>query len=138
MVTAKDIDLDQRQRLQEMREHLRIRAHITDRTFGTEVVAECVQQVQPIIDTHADCTGEEINAAIARHFGVHFEEVRTRADIQRLEHKYLVEKREIGFGQLADELADSRVDALLFERIHAQPGARDRWVAVLNATSPRF
>jgi hypothetical protein len=132
VATAKEKYLDQRQRLQEMREHLRIRVSIADPSFGPEVVATCVRQVQPIIDAQADRTGEEINAALAQHFGVHFEEVRTQGDIQRLELKYLVERREIGFGQLADELADGAVDALLFERIHAAPGARDRWVAVLN------
>ena len=132
VVTTREKYLDQRQRLQKMREHLRIRVSIDDTSFETEVVAACMKEVQPIIDAHADRTGEEINAAIARYLGVHFEEVRTQADIQRLERKYLVERREIGFGQLAEELADKTVDALLFQRLHAEPRAHDRWVAVLN------
>src|SRR5262249_32713495 len=115
-----------------MREHLHVRTSVDDPSFAEDVVAMCVRQVQPIIDAHADRTGEEINAAIAKHLGVQFEEVRTVDDIDRLEQKYLVEKREIGFAQLADELADKTVDALLFERIHATPDAPDRWVAILN------
>jgi hypothetical protein len=103
-----------------------------DTSFEREVINTCVRQVQPIIDAHVDKTGEEINAAIAKHLGIQFEEVRTQADIHTLERKYLHEQRELGFGQLADELADESVDALLFERMHAAPDAPDRWVAVLN------
>jgi hypothetical protein len=132
MVTSKEKRLDQRQRLHEMREHLRVRAGIGDPSFEREVIVACVRQVQPIIDAHKDRTGEELSAAIATHLGIRFEEVRTPADIQSLERKYLHEQREIGFGQLADELADRSVDALLFERHRAAPNAPDRWVAVLN------
>jgi hypothetical protein len=132
MATSKEKRLDQRQRLMEIREHLRVRAMPDDASFEREVVSVCVRQVQPIIDAHDDGTGEEINAAIATHLGIRFEEVRTQADIRSLERKYLHEQRELGFGQLADELADQSVDALLFERMHAAPDAPDRWVAVLN------
>jgi hypothetical protein len=116
----------------EMREHLRVRATPDDPSFEREVVAACMRQVQPVIDAHADRTGEEISAAIATRLGIRFEEVRTPADIRALERKYLHEQREIGFGQLADEMADPMVDALLFERHRAPPDASDRWVAVLN------
>lgn len=132
MAPSKEKRLDQRQRLMEMREHLRVRAMPDDASFEREVVNACVRQVQPIIDTHAERTGEEISAVIARHLGIRFEEVRTPADIRALEHKYLHEQRELGFGQLADEMADPTVDALLFERHRAEPEASDRWVAVLN------
>src|SRR5262249_54648147 len=110
----------------------RVRAMPNEDSFEREVVAACVRQVQPIIDAHAHCTGEEISAAVATHLGIRFEEVRSADDIRALEHKYLHEQRELGFGQLAHEMADPTVDALLFERRRAEPNAPDRWVAVLN------
>lgn len=132
MTASKEKQLDQRQRLMEMREHLRLRTTPDDPSFEREVVTACVRQVQPIIDAHASRTGEEIGATIATQLGIRFEEIRTPADIRTLERKYLHEQREIGFGQLADEMADPTVDALLFERHRAAPDASDRWVAVLN------
>lgn len=132
MATSKEQRLDQRQRLMEMREHLRLRVMPDDPSFEREVISACVRQVQPSIDAHADSTGEQLSAAIAAHLGIRFEEVRTPADIRALERKYLHEQRELGFGQLADEMADPMVDALLFERHRVAPDAADRWVAVLN------
>ncbi|MBI2749585.1 MAG: hypothetical protein HYX43_09675 [Burkholderiales bacterium] len=124
--------LDQKQRLLEMREYLGVRALPEDRAFETEVVHACVRKVQPVIAAHADRTGEVIVAAIAKHLGVRFEEVKTAADIDILEQKYLVEQRELGFGRLAQELADPSVDALLFQRLHVEEDAPDRWIAVIN------
>lgn len=132
MASSRELQLDQRQRLMEMREHLRVRAMPGDVSFEREVVNACLRQVQPIIDAQSRRTGEEISAAVAAHLGIRFEEVRTPADIDALEHKYLHEQRELGFGQLAYEMADPTVDALLFERRRAAPDAEDRWVAVLN------
>ena len=85
MTASKEKQLDQRQRLMEMREHLRLRAAPDDPSFEREVVAAGVRQVQPIIDAYASRTGEEIGAIIATQLGILFEEVRTPADIRTLE-----------------------------------------------------
>lgn len=115
-----------------MREYLRVRALPEGKNFDGEVVDACVKKVEPVIAAHEDCKGEVIVAAIAKQLGVRFEEVKTAADIDLLEKKYLVEQRELGFGRLAHELADPSVDALLFQRMHADQDAPDRWVAVIN------
>jgi len=130
----KEKSLDDEQRLWAMREHLGVRARPTDAAFESEVTAAAVRPVEPIIARYADRTGELIIDVIAQQVGVRFEEVRSDRDIERLEQKYLVEKRELGFGRLAQELADRTVDALLFQRLHATGDSQDRWVAVLNMT----
>ncbi len=132
MSASNEERLDQRHRLLAVREYLRVRALPEHKDFEAEVVSACVEKVQPVIVAHADCRGEAIVAAIAKQLGVRFEEVRTVADIGLLEKKYLVEQRELGFGRLAHELADPSVDALLFQRIHAEQDAPDRWIAVIN------
>ena len=109
-----------------MREYLRVRALPEDQAFEAEVVDACVRKVQPLIDANAECTGELIIGAIASHLGVRFEEVKTPADIDILERKYLVEQRELGFGRLSQELADPSVDALLFQRLNVAHDAPDR------------
>jgi hypothetical protein len=103
-----------------------------EKGFDGEVADACVKKVESVIAAHEDCKGEVIVAAIAKQLGVRFEEVKTAADIDLLEKKYLVEQRELGFGRLAHELADPSVDALLFQRLHADQDAPDRWVAVIN------
>ncbi len=115
-----------------MREHLRVRARPVDANFEAEIVEACLGEVQPVIDANSDKAGEEIIEAIAHMLGVHFEEVRDAKDINRLEQTYLVEQKELGFGQLAKELADPSVDALLFQRMNAQEAAHYRWIAILN------
>lgn len=132
MSASNEQRLDQRHRLLAMREYLRVRASPEDQAFEAEVVDACVQKVQPVIAAHAGCTGEVIVAAIAKQLGVRFEEVKTAADIDMLEQKYLVEQRELGFGRLAHELADPSVDALLFQRLRVDQDAPDRWIAVIN------
>jgi len=129
---SKEKQLDDTQRLLAMREYLGVRARPDQASFESEVVDASVSKVRSVIDRHAGACGETIIAAIARELCVRFEEVRTGADIEQLEQKYLVEKKELGFGLLSHELADPEVDALLFQRMHAQPDAPDRWVAVLN------
>lgn len=129
---SKEKSLDDQQRLLAMREYLGVRVRPEDPTFESEVVSASVLKVQPVIDAYAHCSGETIVAAIAGRLGVCFEEVKSSADIQLLEKKYLVDQKELGFGRLAEELADPTVDALLFQRMHALRDAPDRWVAVLN------
>jgi hypothetical protein len=124
--------LDDQHRLLAIREYLRVRTRPDEFAFEAEVVDACRRKVQPIIEEHASETGEAIVAAIAKSVGVHFEEVRSLADIDTLEQKYLVEQRELGFGRLGKELSDPTVDALLFQRVYAEPDAPDRWVAVIN------
>lgn len=129
--------LDERHRLLEIREHLRVRAQIDDDSFELEVVATCAKKIQPIVNAYSDRPGEEIIGAIALDLGVHFEEVQSQADIDSLEQKYLVEQRELGFGRLAVELADPTVDALMFQRLKAAGEASDRWIAVINSQGSR-
>ncbi len=124
--------LDETHRLLAMREYLRVRASPGDRSFEAEVVDACLKKVQPVIGAHSDCRGEVIVSAIAKGLGVRFEEVKTAEDISNLQQKYLHEQKELGFGLLADELADRSVDALLFQRVHAAHDAPDRWIAVIN------
>lgn len=135
MGVSKEKLLDDEQRLLAMREYLGIRAQPRDVAFDSEVVAVAVGKIEPIIARYAHAPGEVIVGAVAKQLGVRFEEVRSSADIQRLEQKYLVEQKELGFGLLAREMADETVDALLFQRMHAAKGAPDEWVAVLNMTS---
>jgi hypothetical protein len=129
--------LEQQQRLLAIREHLKVHAKLESRDFEAEVSAACVAKVRPIIASHAGETGEVILGAIAASLGVHFEEVVTADDIKRVERKYLVEQRELGFAVLDKELQRDDVDALLFERMHAHDTASDKWVAVLNLQSSR-
>jgi hypothetical protein len=134
MEGSKEKSLDDEQRLLAMREYLGVRARTHETAFETEVVAAAVEKIQPLIARNSSATGEVIVDTVAKQLGVRFEEVRSEADIQRLEQKYLVDKKELGFGLLAHELADQSVDALLFQRMHAATDAPDRWVAVLNMT----
>ena len=131
---SKEKSLDDEQRLLAMREYLGVRARPEAPGFAEEIVDAAVGKVQPVVDRHSNSTGEVILEAIATQLGVRFEEVRSDADIQRLEQKYLVDKKELGFGLLAKELADRNVDAVLFQRLHAAGNDPDRWVAVLNMT----
>lgn len=135
MGTPKEKSLDDEQRLWAMREYLGVRARPSDNAFESEVVSTAVGKVQAVIQDHASSTGETIIGAVAKEVGVRFEEVRSQDDINRLEKKYLIEQKELGFGLLAHELADHNVDALLFQRMHAAGNAPDRWVAVLNMTA---
>lgn len=124
--------LDQRQRLLAIREYLRVRSMPGQSDFVSDVVAACLEKAQPVLSASTGRTGEEILAALAADLGVRFEEVRSQADVDQLEQKYLVEKKEIGFGLLAKELANPSVDALLFQRLKAATDDPDRWVAVIN------
>jgi hypothetical protein len=134
---SKEKSLDDEQRLLAMREYLGVRTRPGAPGFAAEIVDAAVGKAQPVIEHHSNSTGEVIVEAIAKQLGVRFEEVRSDSDIQRLEKKYLVEKKELGFGMLAQELADRSVDALLFQRMHAAGDDPDRWVAVLNMTMTR-
>jgi hypothetical protein len=96
-----------------------------------DAVAASIAQADPILVGVAP-QGELVAAMLASHYRVRFEEVRTARDIDVLEDRYLRRKREVGFAQLRDELQNPKVDALLFQRIHAAEDDPDRWIAVLN------
>lgn len=128
--------LDQKQRLLAIREHLRVKARVDSPGFPQEVADACVDAVKPIILRNSTQQGEKIVAAIAVNLGVRFEEVQSHDDIKRLEQKYLPQL-ELGFGLIEKELSSDEVDALLIQREHADPHAHDRWVAVLNVQKSR-
>lgn len=134
---SKERFLDQEQRLLAIREHLRVKAKPESRDFEQEVASACVDKVRGIIEHNAGEQGETIIQAIASSLGVQFEEVTTTSDIKRVEQKYLVEQRELGFACLERELQRPDVDALLFQRMNAHANATDRWVAVLNLQASR-
>jgi hypothetical protein len=134
---SKERFLDQEQRLLAIREHLRVKARPESKDFEEEVASACVDKVRPIIERNVREKGESIIQAIASSLGVQFEEVTTTDDIKRVEQKYLVEQRELGFAVLERELQRADVDALLFQRMHAHANASDRWVAVLNLQASR-
>jgi hypothetical protein len=123
---------DQLNRLDSIAAHLELQKRWGEPGFEEDAVDACVIRLAPVIKKANPKTGEEVAAALAAHFSVHFEEVRGPRDIDLLENNYLRTKREIGFGQLREELQDPQVDALLFRRMHAQPHDPDKWVAVLN------
>lgn len=124
--------LDQRSRLARMRAHLDIRTPIDSPRFADDVAAACRAQINSLLNGVKLNCGEDVLDHLARRLHVHFEEVHADPDLARLEQKYLHEKREIGFGQLAKQFSDPQVDALLFERERAAADAPDKWVAVLN------
>lgn len=103
----------------------------TGKEMTAQVVAASLRRIDPVLRGIAPC-GEVIAEALASHYQVRFEEVRTEKDIDFLEEHYLRCKKEIGFAQLRDELRNPKLDALLFQRIHANEDDPDRWVAVLN------
>jgi len=119
-------------RLDAVADHLDIRLDPEDDCFNEAVISSCLTEVAPIIASSGATSGEEILAALGNYYSVKFEEVRSTADIERLERKYLKGQREPGFAQLQIELANPNVDALLFQRQRAKERDRDKWVAVLN------
>jgi hypothetical protein len=119
-------------RLDSIAEHLKLRRRWGETGFEDDAVQACIRRLAPIIRKANPKTGEEIAAALAAHFSIHFEEVRGPGDIDLLENNYLRQKRELGFGRLREELEDPHVDALLFRRMRAQAHDPDKWVAVLN------
>lgn len=98
-----------------------------------EVVQACLEKISGLF-VGLEPTGEALAARTAKHYQVNFEEVRQDEDITSLEQKYLVGKKELGFARLREEMHSPNVDALLFQRINANPDDPDRWVAVLNLT----
>jgi len=125
-------DLEQRNRLARIREHLDLRTSIDSPAFESNVIDACRERIDAMLEGMQLGSGEEVLAHVAAHLQVRFEEVHDDRDLEELEKKYLREQREIGFAQLSMEFEKPNVDALLFERLNADPEAADKWVAVLN------
>ena len=124
--------LELQSRLGAIREHLEIPTQIDSQDFESAVIEAAGKKIERfLVGSQAQC-GEDVLAEMAAKLQVRFEEVRDVTDIANLERKYLVEKGEIGFGQLEMELNAPGVDAILFQRMRASKYANDRWVAVLN------
>ena len=129
--TAQDL-----MRLDDIAKHLRVKSRFPQSTFNSDVKAACLARVAPIVDKLGPCRGEDVAQCLGEHLHVTFEEVHGPQDIIDLETRYLKGKKELGFAQLRDEL-NPRVDALLFQRMHATEHDPDRWVAVLNLQESR-
>lgn len=119
-------------RLDAIAKHLKVKTRYEAPSFTADVTSACLARIAPVIDKLLPCTGEDIALGLSQHLCLTFEEVHGPDDIAKLEDRYLKGKREIGFAQLRGELGQPGVDALLFERMHAQEHDPDRWVAVLN------
>ncbi len=120
-------------RLDATAKYLKIGKHWCVQDSEKEVVHACLDKVTGLLEG-LEPTGEALASRTAKHYQVHFEEVRTEEDIASLEQKYLVGKKELGFARIREEIHSPNVDALLFQRINANPGDLDKWVAVLNLT----
>ena len=119
-------------RLDAIAKHLKVKSRYPAPTFTAEVTAACLSRIAPVVDKMLPCTGEKIALGLGEHLCLTFEEVHDEDDVADIEARYLKRKKEIGFAQLRGELRQPGVDALLFERMHAEPQEPDRWVAVLN------
>ena len=124
-------ELNEKHRLDAMRDYLGIKAEITDiREFEREAVAASIAKIADIQDICSCTKGEDLVTRVAASLNVRFEEIKTKTDITDVSRKYLQQK-EIGFGQLSSELEDPTVDALLFKR----ETVPDEYIAVLNLQS---
>lgn len=119
-------------RLDAIAQNLKIKSRFENSTFTADVKAACLARVAPILKKLLPCTGEEIALGLGESLCLKFEEVHGPHDVVKLEDHYLKGKKEIGFAQLRGELENPGVDALLFQRMHANTGDPDTWVAVLN------
>lgn len=119
-------------RLDAIAKHLKIKSRFPQDRFTDDVILACRSRIAPVVDKLLPCSGEQIALGLGKHLHLTFEEVYGPHDVGELENRYIKGKKEIGFAQLRSELARPGVDALLFERMHADDRDPDRWVAVLN------
>lgn len=124
-------------RLDAIAKHLKVKSRYEDPTFATDVRTACLAQIAPTLREHGPFTGENIAQCLGDELHLTFEEVHGPHDVTKLEEHYLKGKKEIGFAQLRGELENPGTDALLFQRINAEPDAPDSWVAVLNLQEGR-
>ncbi|MBX3450783.1 MAG: hypothetical protein KF777_14550 [Planctomycetaceae bacterium] len=119
-------------RLDAIAKHLKIKSRYPADSFTAAVIDTCLDRIAPVVEKLLPCSGEQIALGLGEHLHLTFEEVRGPADVTDLLKRYLQGKKEIGFAQVPEQLTQPGVDALLFERMHAQEQDPDRWVAVLN------
>lgn len=119
-------------RLDAIAKHLKIKSRYPEAGFTESVIDACLHRIAPVVDRLLPCSGEQIALGLGEHLHLTFEEIHGPADVDDLLTRYLKGKKEIGFAQVPDQLAQPGVDALLFERMHAAERDPDRWVAVLN------
>jgi hypothetical protein len=124
--------MQEEMRLDAIATHLKIKSRFTEPTFADDVKAACLARIAPVVKKLLPCTGEDIALGLGEKLCLTFEEVHGPHDVSELEDRYLKGKKELGFAQLRDELNQPGVDALLFQRMHAEEHEPDRWVAVLN------
>jgi hypothetical protein len=124
-------------RLDAIAKHLKIKSRYEDPTFTADVKAACLARISPTLKEHGPFTGEDIALCLGDELCLTFEEVHGPHDVTKLEEHYLKGKKELGFAQLRGELDNPGVDALLFQRMNAEPGEPDSWVAVLNLQEGR-
>jgi hypothetical protein len=117
-------------RLEAIQKHLKVAASPWDEGFEAAVIAAVERRIQPILKAEEPTSADELVDAMAIHFGVHFEVVRTNEDIAQLQNEYVKTRRELGFAVLSHELQDPNVDALLFQL--ANPNGVSSHVSVLN------
>lgn len=133
MESHNSITLESALRLDAIVKYLGVGKRWAGQDSEKEVVDACLEKVSGLL-VGLEPTGEALALKTAKHYQVSFEEVRVEEDITSLEQKYLYGKRELGFARLREEIHFPNVDALLFQRINANPDDLDRWVAVLNLT----
>lgn len=119
-------------RLDAIARHLKIKSRYPENGFTEAVIDACLDRIAPVVEKLLPCSGEQIALGLGKHLHLTFEEVRGPDDVTDLLKRYLKGKKEIGFAQVPEQLAQPGVDALLFERMHAEEQDPDRWVAVLN------
>lgn len=124
-------------RLDAIARHLGVKSRYPAPSFTSDVIAASLSRIEPVVQRLLPCSGEQIGRGLAEKLSVKFEEVYGPDDVADLEARYLKGKKEIGFAQLRDELDQPGVDALLFQRMHANERDSDRWVAVLNLQQTR-
>src|SRR5262245_30708333 len=110
-------------RLDAIAKHLKVKSRYEDPTFATDVRAACLARIAPTLKEQGPLTGEDIAQCLGDELFLTFEEVHGPHDVTKLEDRYLKGKKEIGFAQLRGELENPGTDALLFQRMNAEPDA---------------
>lgn len=119
-------------RLDSIADYLKLASDPAEPSFADEAVEAVLQKVKPIVNAARPEQGESVVAAIANHYGVRFEEVRSPGDVHSVKRRYLNERGELGFGMIDAELANPQVDALLFQLTQVPTDHPEKFIAVLN------
>lgn len=118
-------------RLNQMREHLGVRARPEHAGFESEAVDVATRRAYSLLEDGTFRTGEEIGAHLARKLSVKVEDVRSPEDIKRIEREY-IPRGEWAFAQLKIEFSNPDVDALTIRRENHDEDTEERYVAILN------